>query len=85
MLENYSQTMVKAYGRPAFGCYENIICYPLIPLAQKHGCDSLGKDEWSGPAVPPAVAWHQEIPQSTSFKATYRIQLGWFDSVWIYG
>ena len=85
MLENYTQTVVKAHGRTAFGCNENLVCYPLIPLAQKHGCDYLGKDEWAGPTVPPAAPWHQEVPQSTCFKAAYRIQLGRFDLVWCYG
>ena len=85
MLENYSQTMVKAYGRTAFGCYENIICYPLIPLAQKHGCDYPGEDAGAGPAVPPTATWHQKVPQSTCFEAANRIQFGRFDLVWSYG
>ena len=85
MLENYSQTLVKTHGRTAFGCDENLVSHPSIPLAQKHGCNYPGKDEWTGPAVPPVAPWNQEVSKSACFKAAYRIQLGWLDSVWSYG
>ena len=85
MLENYSQTLVKTNGRTAFGCNENSVSHPSIPLAQKHGCNYPGKDEWAGPAVPLVVPWNQKVLKSTCFKAAYRIQLGRFDIVRSYG
>ena len=81
MLENYSQTMVKTHGRTAFGCDENLVCHPSIPLAQEHGCNHPCEDVGSGPAVPLAAPWYQKVPQSAYFKAADRVQLGRFDVV----